>query len=248
MSWLILIASLLITGIALLLTPNITPRYERRVELSAAPDHLPRWFWLALVTFLVLGGVALYLGENWNRIPKRFPIHWGIDGQPNGWAERTPPGVFGPLILCGFVNAWLTVLSLVIWHGSRRSAYRAGVLQILLMTEFVLTLVSSLVAINPLWHFGAGVIVVVILGSVAGTVGWAIWRAGQINADPSAADDQTDPECWHAGVVYFNRKDPAIVVPRRDGLGYTLNAARRGAWLLTAGAAIMIVLFIFWMH
>jgi len=37
----------------------------------------------------------------------------------------------------------------------------------------------------------------------------------------SAADDQTDPACWHGGFLYFNPNDPAIAVPRRDGFGYT---------------------------
>jgi uncharacterized membrane protein len=163
-------------------------------------------------------------------------------------AARTPHGVFAPLILCALINAWMMVLSVVIWYGSRRSAYRTGTIQLLLLSQAVLTVVFGLVAMAPVWHFGAGLIVFATLGLVAGLVGLAIWRAGQINADPSAADDQTDPQCWRGGILYFNPNDPAIAVPRRDGFGFTLNAARPGAWLLAAGSAITITACILWIQ
>jgi uncharacterized membrane protein len=219
---------------------------ERRVQLSAAPDRLPGWFWLGLAPFVILGSLGLYLAENWSRIPERFPVHWGIDGQPDAIAARTPQVVFAPLILCAVINAWIIVLALVIWYGSRRSAYRTGTIQLLVIAEAVMTVIASLIAIAPVWHLGASVFAPVILGLIAGLVGLAIWRAGQINAERTAADDQTDPGCWHGGFVYFDPKDPAIAVPKRSGFGFTLNLARPGAWLLAVGSAITIAVYILW--
>ena len=48
---------------------------------------------------MILGLSALYLRSNWDRIPERFPIHWGMNGQANGWASRSFQGVFGMLVL-----------------------------------------------------------------------------------------------------------------------------------------------------
>jgi uncharacterized membrane protein len=33
---------------------------------------------------------------------------------------------------------------------------------------------------------------------------------------------------------YFDREDPALAVPRRNGFGYTFNFARLQAWILLA--------------
>ena len=49
--------------------------------------------------FLILAATAAALHASWQRIPERFPVHWGIDGQPNGWSGRTAAGVYGPLLL-----------------------------------------------------------------------------------------------------------------------------------------------------
>jgi Family of unknown function (DUF5808) len=44
--------------------------------------------------------------------------------------------------------------------------------------------------------------------------------------------DRDDDRFWKAGLVYFNRGDPALLVPARIGVGWTLNLASPAAWLL----------------
>jgi uncharacterized membrane protein len=39
---------------------------------------------------------------------------------------------------------------------------------------------------------------------------------------------------WKWGIFYFNPDDPALFIPKRSGLGYTLNFGRRGSWALMA--------------
>ena len=46
-----------------------------------------------------LAGVAALLALRWDGIPARFAVHWGLDGRPDRWAERSAPGVFAPLVL-----------------------------------------------------------------------------------------------------------------------------------------------------
>jgi hypothetical protein len=46
-----------------------------------------------------LAGVAALLALRWARIPARFAVHWGLDGRPDRWAERSAAGVLGPLVL-----------------------------------------------------------------------------------------------------------------------------------------------------
>ena len=93
------------------------------VELSAEPDHPPWFTWLLAGPFAILltAGSLLYL--NWDRIPARFPVHFGADGTPNRSVDRTTKGVYGILILGAEVCAWLAVMAIVL-----AVAYMVGVL------------------------------------------------------------------------------------------------------------------------
>jgi uncharacterized membrane protein len=55
-------------------------------------------------------------------------------------------------------------------------------------------------------------------------------------AVPGTAD-RDDDRFWKGGILYVNRGDPAVVVPRRFGAGWTLNFANWAAWLLVATVA-----------
>ena len=48
-------------------------------------------------------------------------------------------------------------------------------------------------------------------------------------------------EAWH-GFFYSNPNDPALLVPKRYGMGYTLNFGNRWAWPLLAIILLMAVL------
>lgn len=37
---------------------------------------------------------------------------------------------------------------------------------------------------------------------------------------------------WKGGLFYCNPQDPEVSIPRPNGLGYTLNFARREAWVV----------------
>jgi uncharacterized membrane protein len=51
-----------------------------------------------------------------------------------------------------------------------------------------------------------------------------------------------DDRYWRWGLIYFNRADPAFLVEKRFGIGYTLNFAHPFAWaLLTLFVAIPLI-------
>lgn len=51
--------------------------------------------------------------------------------------------------------------------------------------------------------------------------------------------DATPDRAWIFGVYYVNRRDPAMWVENRFGLGYTLNFGNWRAWLLIAGMMLV---------
>ncbi|MGP6206574.1 DUF5808 domain-containing protein [Cuniculiplasma sp. SKW3] len=74
---------------------------------------------------------------------------------------------------------------------------------------------------------------VMIIGYRYGQTGWKLFpwavetRSGKISRD--------DDNLWIFGVIYHNREDPAILVPKRFGFGYTLNFGNPlGLLLITA--------------
>ena len=61
---------------------------------------------------------------------------------------------------------------------------------------------------------------------------WLMYRGGLILSSPATEPyDSTPDNAWHAGIFYFNKADAAVIVPKRFGLGWTLNFARPSAWL-----------------
>jgi uncharacterized membrane protein len=48
------------------------------------------------------------------------------------------------------------------------------------------------------------------------------------------AAGRDDDRFWKAGLIYVTRADPAIVVPARIGVSWTLNLGNPAAWLVIA--------------
>jgi uncharacterized membrane protein len=47
--------------------------------------------------------------------------------------------------------------------------------------------------------------------------------------------NREDDRFWKLGLIYLNREDPALMVTKRFGVGWTVNFANPKAWLLLAG-------------
>ncbi|HEY4933423.1 MAG TPA: DUF5808 domain-containing protein [Terriglobales bacterium] len=209
---------------------------SREVEMSVAPDDLPRFAWLAGGPFVVLAAAATWLYLHWDRIPARFPVHFGADGQANRWAERTIKGVYGPLFFGTEICSWVLIMALAGWFGSRRSRSRPVMLGGVIAIEYILGLLFALIAVQPLtaipiWAIVLSPMVILILLIIVMT---------RKMSEPWEPMDPTPNECWKADVFYYNPNDGALFVEKRDGLGYTFNFANRWSWALLLGLVLVI--------
>lgn len=59
------------------------------------------WYAVLVAAMLAVGGLA------WSGLPARVPIHWGIDGQPNGWGSALTSILVLPLLAVGL---WVIML------------------------------------------------------------------------------------------------------------------------------------------
>jgi len=210
---------------------------RRAVLVPAPPAALSPL--LEAVPFGLLATAGVVLGLSWERIPERFPVHWGLEG-PDRFSERTPLGVFGPLllgtILClGMIGLRAAILAL---SPSRPGDARASALRSLLRTSLLgasLLVALSLAgaALSPLTGGPWLTLVLSGIGVVAllALVGVTAVRVASL--PPGGPGDGTPDDRWKWGLVYVNPDDPAIFVPKRAGLGYTINLGRPG------GVAVM---------
>jgi uncharacterized membrane protein len=209
---------------------------------------MPGGWLLQLSPFALLAATAIYLGFRWDDIPPRFPVHWGVSGNPNGWSVHTPMGVYWPLLFGAIVMGAVAASSYVALHFGRpvraaaaRSlagdfAREMGVF--LLSLEFFLAVIFSFVGLLPLLGNRDPGILPVLIATVAmlAALIFAMSRLAKHHASMHAAAGASPaggaPDHWKAGVFYVNRDDAALFVPKRFGIGYTLNFGHAAAWVI----------------
>ncbi len=199
----------------------------RQAELSPVPESLPWFASFAAGPFAILAAAAAWLSLNWNRIPARFPVHYGVAGQPDRWAERTTRGVFGVLIFGAEICAYLLFVALACWFGARRSPSRPFVLGCVIAMEYWMGVLFGLIALQPALHLPvfpiAAAPAVFLVAFIA-----IVFRRIKQAREPL---DPTPNQCW-TGDIYYNPGDAALFVERRAGFGYTFNFANRWSWVL----------------
>ena len=206
---------------------------------------MPTWVPLA-----VLFAAAAYLAFRWDAIPTRWVTHWNAAGTPNGWAVRTPSGVFGPLVLGGAVVVFVRFIS-AIARGRANTAtalepVRAATSRLVAGVGLAVALVFAFLAIElplgpPLSPAALGVATLLVFGAAM-----AVGAAGIARALREVRHlGHGEKVEGHHAFYYANANDPRLWVPKLSGMGYTLNFANPWSWptmLLLVGVPIGLVL------
>ena len=252
----------------------VGPIPVREAELALRPGRLPGGWVIQLAPFAILAAAAVWLYLHWQEIPERFPVHWGFDGKPNGWAQRNFSGVYSSLIVAGIICAGLALFAYGTLRWTRRIQVRGGpaksetrfrhtILWVLLATEYFLALMFSWVSTFALRGERAMpspvatilsalaftiVITVVLVCTGQGGSRLAEYRSASPEQAATPVGDRTLDRYWIAGVIYYNRDDPAIIVEKRFGVGYTLNLAHPLPWIVVALLALVPLALSLLMH
>jgi uncharacterized membrane protein len=224
---------------------------EAQVSLRDARSEVPLFLRLSLPLPLVaLGALALYLGRAWDRIPDRFPTHWNLTGVPDRWADKSPESVFSGLLLSASVGGvmWLAAWATLRWSrrihaaglaAAQEDRFRIAVATCLLLSSVLIVAISAWAALLPLRPDGAGPPSTIGLLAGVGIFMVAIVvllvrnRPGRVPPAPGApVGDRTEDRFWKAGLFYVNADDPALLIEKRFGIGYTLNLGHPWAWML----------------
>jgi uncharacterized membrane protein len=222
------------------------PDGTRAASLDAATEHLPGGAIGIIVPYAMLAAAAIFLQQNWQRLPSRFPVHWGTDGTPDRWAERNWRGVDGPLLMGFVVIALLHVLGYMIADASPRgrmaetadwtARFRRANLRMIVAMGWTLAALFAVLALNPYLSGGDALVMPVwlMLAPILAVTAGFLWPIIRISQEPGSGSDGTPDECWKLGQIYYNPNDPALMVEKRFGVGYTINLGNRASWLLIA--------------
>ncbi|AUG81698.1 hypothetical protein CFP65_7094 [Kitasatospora sp. MMS16-BH015] len=221
--------------------------------------HPVRWLW-ALPALLITLATAVLGALRYADLPARLPTHFGADGTADQFAAKSPLSAFAPVLAQLLVTAVLSACVRATARSRadldparpatgaarhRRYLARLGAALLVLAAAVDLTL---LLAARSIWSAATTISPLPLLAPVA--FGLAVLttvavRTGQggsrLPADPTTpAEPDTglvhtdDDRHWRlGGTVYLNRQDPALLVPKRFGIGWSLNLGNPRAVLLT---------------
>jgi uncharacterized membrane protein len=223
----------------------VTPSPVHSATLSARGPMPLAWLF-ALPPLAVIAG-ALVVAPRYASLPARLPVHFDASGVPNGFAAKSVASVFGLPLLGLFLCALMFVIARAVWNTRRiqpsgaaaeaEARFRRATVLILLGAQWLVCLpmvlgtleIAGVVSVAP-W------VALLPMPFVLAITVWAIWvgQGGSRRAPVpgSAIGDRTADRFWKAGLIYVNRDDPALFVEKRFGVGYTLNFARPGSWIL----------------
>ena len=219
----------------------------RNAELTT-PDGGLRWVMLLMaVPAAALAGTAAYLHAHWAEIPERFPVHWNLQGEANRWSTRTVMDVYLPLMIGGGVLLLLAGITMLVRWGARRTTMRPAVMAILVVVSWMMGAEFTMAGLLPLHYFPPWQVLGVSFAGLGVIVATAVVAVRQTRK-PGVSGEITPESCWKGGVFYYNPQDPALMVEKRIGVGWTFNFGHRLAWvilglilLIPVGAAVILI-------
>lgn len=231
-------------------------------QITSPAYHHPPIIWPALAAIVLAAATAVDVAL-YPTLPNPIPVHFDIAGHPDSWAAKSVWSVFGLLIIGSAVALMLTLLSVVAARYSARTqtddtadqaalrtrVQRGLLTSLLSQLAFVIAVGMSAIELaqrlapRVTWVTGASAIgmIVLIMVVIIAAVARARVQLQPANVrDPRTPrpDAVDDDQHWKGGLFYVNHDDPALVVPRRFGLGWTLNLAH------PAGIALTILLLL----
>ena len=237
------------------------------VSIDDLPRPLPlRWEWLHVAI------IAASLALTWAlypQMPDQIIQHVDFNGMPTDYMPKSPMSALFPVAVTAFMAAIMTCSHAMIVRSKRPVdpespatsslayalfarmqsivLYASG---ILLTSVIGLSMPLAFAEVVPMDVMGSFVIVavlVIVLASVWVAVVYGQSGARAIKQDvASGAMPMDEDRMWLAGIFYCNPYDPSIIVPKRFGVGWTINVGRPGGWaiiigLLAASAAFVVL-------
>lgn len=255
--------------------PGGGTRFASSVRARRLGDYTHLWV-EACVVLLTLASFA-FLAHFYPRLPEMLPTHWNAAGVADDWSRKKLSTVFFLPALGVYLQVVFLVLkrdlvqAKMTLPATNTEEYLRGKERFLAANIHLIELVRAVIAAlffaiswlmvcTSLPEFRryekfAHVGVLSSAGVLLIGMGYFLWRMVAVNRglDELTGDDYvqraTEEEHWrHGGLTYYNPEDPALVVEKLTGIGYTLNLANPAVWyrlLLMSGVPLFVVWALF---
>ncbi|MFH5880196.1 DUF1648 domain-containing protein [Arthrobacter sp. NA-172] len=229
--------------------------------LRTDPPRFP-WLWLAPAVIIIVAtvviGVIIYPS-----MPETLAVHYGAKGVPNRLATKSIGTAFSLVFVQVGVTALLAGIAAAIcrgradidpahpvasarWYRQYLTLGAKALLGLVAMIDLGMMGSSLLMWTGTVASWAQLVVVIPILFGVL----VAVVVMARNNREPDEGEKDTglthrdDDKNWKRGLFYVNREDSAMMVPRRFGLGWTINFGNPKSAMLLAGVVAMIGLVI----
>ncbi|OMD97148.1 MULTISPECIES: DUF1648 domain-containing protein [Paenibacillus] len=218
--------------------------------------------WFLIHVLITVVSIVTVL-RNYDLIPDQIPIHYNSSWNVDRYAAKSFSSVFMPTIMQVFITLlfifenWSIrrVKQQVQPNDTNRSirqdaAYRRTWSYFMLTASFLIVILFSVVQLNMIsllnMSFAIPIILIIIALVILYALALTFW-AGQgesrleRSADSSNVRPVHDDDKWRLGMIYFNRKDPNLIVKKRLGVGWGLNFGHPVSWLFWLGIIVLLV-------
>lgn len=230
-------------------------------SLRSAPPAFP-YAWG--IPALVIAAVTLALGIwRYPALPETLALHFRADGTPDRFGAKSLWNAFGLVVVQWIVTALLLVLAVasarfradldiealdqsIARHRRLIAAIQRSLL--LLASGIALTFLGASTVVWGLTPATGPILALTTAVPIAMIIGTIVLIARGAAMQPATAHsgdgyvNRDDDAAWRGGIVYVNHDDPALFVPKRFGIGWTINFAHPAAW---AFIAVLVLLIIF---
>lgn len=236
-----------------------------------APTAIPL-AWSVLYIPIILATIAVGV-VGYPNMPDKVPMHYDFSGAVTDWADKSFGVAAFPVFLAVFMAAVFVFCHWSIIRSKRptslgspaTSAFAHGMFAransaFILVGGLVITAASGLgfmlamvgyismsVALAAIMLASLVLVVgAIVLSIVYGQAGSRLYKRMQ-KAGGESADDvllADDDEHWKLGIFYVNPDDASLFLPKRFGIGWTLNLGRPAAWLILGGFVLAIAAFV----
>jgi len=190
-----------------------------------------------------------------------IPIHWNYYGIADNFVENTFVNFIAQVGLLMFVVVIITVLAITTMKsrvkvdteniaGSkditlkflRNLGYTFFGLIISLTILYINTLFSIINGTNLNYYFNILSMLLMILSSVLLII--IVIKSSNLKSTSSYTPDDEEDN-WILGLIYYNKNDPSFMIPKKFGIGWTVNAAHPIGKILYIAIVFLLVYLVY---
>ena len=224
-----------------------------------------------LIAVAVLAPVPV-LAYFYPDLPDKIPVHWDLRGVPNRWAPKSFGSVFSAPIMMIYLQGMMLLIKHGLMQAkmtlpaqrtkeylqSKEEVLKVN-MQMIDIVRLFLSLMMGAISLSIIVYVLAPSNVPLITAAIFGlalltmiTTGYFIYRMMIVNRKMkekfgrSYVQRQSDADRWYwGGLIYYNPDDPALMVEKLVGVGYTFNMGNKRVYLYLGYIALLPILIRF---